>query len=343
MKLLTLNFITCAVKTCKAVPSSYPLHPRDAEVARDEMEFNPQVIINLVPRLDWDALRTMATEASYLWAFFFFKKESCQNLLLRESYLRHLYPTPTMNPPSPEIFFFMFSLSFCQRRDRKYRYICFAWKTLENSSSWRRGRDKKKKKKKRKGNPTNLWYITVDKKKKSSASLPAFPPPCPRTKNSRPRPPAPPRQKKPCSASCTSCCSKPTSCRVSSSAETAVTSTPSRKGLRISCYRATWSEGKGGGGFECEKRWKEKAPALSVVFFLSLSKPCLREIVLKPCLWEVVLKPFQQSCSGSTIIRQSPDNSNALLGVWYPSSTGEGLFRWRKYAERYKSSTLTLQ
>ncbi|KAJ5022669.1 hypothetical protein J3E73DRAFT_384901 [Bipolaris maydis] len=32
MKLLTLNFLTCAIKACKTNPASFPLHPRDAEL-----------------------------------------------------------------------------------------------------------------------------------------------------------------------------------------------------------------------------------------------------------------------------------------------------------------------
>ncbi len=108
MKVLTLNFLTCAVKACKSggrlppkprperaeeeeggegergreregegeegggeeLPqpppsssaSSFPLHVRDAELVRQEMDFQPAFVRNIVPRLDWDALRVTATE-----------------------------------------------------------------------------------------------------------------------------------------------------------------------------------------------------------------------------------------------------------------------------------------
>ena len=64
MKVLTLNFLTCAVKTCKSSSDSFPLHPKDAELVSDEVELNPQLLVNLLPRIDWNALRTTSTEAS---------------------------------------------------------------------------------------------------------------------------------------------------------------------------------------------------------------------------------------------------------------------------------------
>jgi hypothetical protein len=64
MKVLTLNFLTCAVKTCKASSDSFPLHPKDAELVSDDVELNPQLLVNLLPRIDWNALRTTSSEAS---------------------------------------------------------------------------------------------------------------------------------------------------------------------------------------------------------------------------------------------------------------------------------------
>ncbi len=63
MKVLTLNFLTCAVKTCKSSSDSFPLHPKDAELVSDDVELNPQLLVNLLPRIDWNALRTTTTEA----------------------------------------------------------------------------------------------------------------------------------------------------------------------------------------------------------------------------------------------------------------------------------------
>jgi len=62
MKLLTTNFLTCAVKSCKSSPSSFPLHFKDATLERTEIDFNPLFISNILPRVNWDALNTTATE-----------------------------------------------------------------------------------------------------------------------------------------------------------------------------------------------------------------------------------------------------------------------------------------
>lgn len=64
MKVLSMNFLTCAVKTCKSSSASFPLHPKDAELAQDEVEVNPQFLINVLPRLDWAALKTTSTEVN---------------------------------------------------------------------------------------------------------------------------------------------------------------------------------------------------------------------------------------------------------------------------------------
>lgn len=62
MKVLTLNFVNCAVKACKSSPGSFPLHPKDAELVQDDIEVNPDMIINVLPRLDWAALKTTSSE-----------------------------------------------------------------------------------------------------------------------------------------------------------------------------------------------------------------------------------------------------------------------------------------
>ncbi|KAF1355366.1 hypothetical protein BDV97DRAFT_366520 [Delphinella strobiligena] len=62
MKLLTLNFLTCARKACKQTQSAFPLHPKDAELEQVELDLNPVFIRNIVPRLDWDVMRGIAQE-----------------------------------------------------------------------------------------------------------------------------------------------------------------------------------------------------------------------------------------------------------------------------------------
>ncbi|KAH7077252.1 hypothetical protein FB567DRAFT_451579 [Paraphoma chrysanthemicola] len=62
MKLLTLNFLTCAIKTCKTNPASFPLHPRDAELEIQEADLNLPFLKNILPRLMWEEIRTIAAE-----------------------------------------------------------------------------------------------------------------------------------------------------------------------------------------------------------------------------------------------------------------------------------------
>jgi multifunctional methyltransferase subunit TRM112 len=62
MKLLTLNFLCCARKTCKTNPAAFPLHPKEAELEQVEAEINPLLIQNLLPRLNWEALKTISQE-----------------------------------------------------------------------------------------------------------------------------------------------------------------------------------------------------------------------------------------------------------------------------------------
>ncbi|KAK6362839.1 hypothetical protein TWF730_000292 [Orbilia blumenaviensis] len=65
MKLLTANFLSCAVKACKSSPLSFPLHFRDAELASKSVPYNPLLLSNLLPRLDWPALVTSSKELGF--------------------------------------------------------------------------------------------------------------------------------------------------------------------------------------------------------------------------------------------------------------------------------------
>ncbi|KAK3071858.1 hypothetical protein LTR53_007881 [Teratosphaeriaceae sp. CCFEE 6253] len=62
MKLLTLNFLTCARKTCKSTAAAFPLHPKEAELEQVEIDMNPLFLKNILPRLDWEAMKTLTTE-----------------------------------------------------------------------------------------------------------------------------------------------------------------------------------------------------------------------------------------------------------------------------------------
>lgn len=67
MKLLTLNFLTCAVKSCKSTSASFPLHPKDCELVSDTLKSDPKLLFNILPRLDWSALSTTASEVHILY------------------------------------------------------------------------------------------------------------------------------------------------------------------------------------------------------------------------------------------------------------------------------------
>ncbi|KAF4555356.1 Multifunctional methyltransferase subunit trm112-like protein [Elsinoe fawcettii] len=62
MKLLTLNFLTCARKACKSSPAAFPLHPQDAELEQIDLDLNVVFIRNILPRLEWPAIKTIAQE-----------------------------------------------------------------------------------------------------------------------------------------------------------------------------------------------------------------------------------------------------------------------------------------
>jgi len=62
MKILTLNFLTCAVKACKTQPAAFPLHIRDAELEQTDLDYNPLFLRNILPRLEWPAMATVCGE-----------------------------------------------------------------------------------------------------------------------------------------------------------------------------------------------------------------------------------------------------------------------------------------
>lgn len=66
MKILTVNFLTCAVKGCKASPLSFPLHFQDAELEQSDIEYSPSFLSNVLPRIDWEALKITANEVCTL-------------------------------------------------------------------------------------------------------------------------------------------------------------------------------------------------------------------------------------------------------------------------------------
>lgn len=62
MKLLTHSFLTCAVKSCRSSPASYPLHFKDCSLEQSTLDFQPLFIRNILPRVNWEALQTSCAE-----------------------------------------------------------------------------------------------------------------------------------------------------------------------------------------------------------------------------------------------------------------------------------------
>lgn len=62
MKILTVNFLTCAVKACKTSSLSFPLHFKDAELEQSDIEYNASFLRNILPRINWEAFKITANE-----------------------------------------------------------------------------------------------------------------------------------------------------------------------------------------------------------------------------------------------------------------------------------------
>jgi multifunctional methyltransferase subunit TRM112 len=54
MRLLTLNMIQCNVKTCST--NKYPLSVSALLIEDVKMEYNKDFLVNLIPKIDWNAL-----------------------------------------------------------------------------------------------------------------------------------------------------------------------------------------------------------------------------------------------------------------------------------------------
>ncbi|EGV64534.1 Trm112p-domain-containing protein [Yamadazyma tenuis ATCC 10573] len=63
MKFITTNFVKCAVKTCSSSDKAFPLKYEECQVVLDEQqEFNPEFIVHMLDKLNWDALVKVARD-----------------------------------------------------------------------------------------------------------------------------------------------------------------------------------------------------------------------------------------------------------------------------------------
>ena len=59
MRLLSANMLVCIVKGCQ---NSFPLQIVATGLERADTELNPDFILHMLPRIEWNALVTMANE-----------------------------------------------------------------------------------------------------------------------------------------------------------------------------------------------------------------------------------------------------------------------------------------
>lgn len=62
MKVLTTNFVQCAVPSCQRSTNAFPLKYNDCAMVRRELDFDPEFIVNMLGKLDWSALLSVASD-----------------------------------------------------------------------------------------------------------------------------------------------------------------------------------------------------------------------------------------------------------------------------------------
>ena len=62
MKFLTTNFVQCAVSSCARTGDAFPLKFSDVQLVQQEVDLDREFVVNILPKLDWNALITVAEE-----------------------------------------------------------------------------------------------------------------------------------------------------------------------------------------------------------------------------------------------------------------------------------------
>lgn len=126
MKLLTLNFLTCARKACKQEPAAFPLHPRDADLERVDQELNPEFLINVLPRLDWKAIKSLSEEVKHPTS-----ASSESQMLTKTVYSSASQPSPTRHPKNQ-------ICSTQKSNPHKHYKICTHcwWRQVSQMANW---------------------------------------------------------------------------------------------------------------------------------------------------------------------------------------------------------------
>ncbi len=61
---MTTNFVKCSIKTCDSTTDSFPLKYQNCSLVQEEQEFNPEFIVSILDRLEWDAILKVAQDVS---------------------------------------------------------------------------------------------------------------------------------------------------------------------------------------------------------------------------------------------------------------------------------------
>lgn len=62
MKFLTTNFVKCAVKSCDSSLESFPLKYEECQLVQESQDYNPDFIVHMLDRLDWEAILRVAQD-----------------------------------------------------------------------------------------------------------------------------------------------------------------------------------------------------------------------------------------------------------------------------------------
>ncbi|KAG0178840.1 hypothetical protein DFQ28_004005 [Apophysomyces sp. BC1034] len=60
MRLITHNMLQCHVKNCDS--NNFPLRFEDAQVELIEADYNPDFLVNMLPKIEWEALTSTAVQ-----------------------------------------------------------------------------------------------------------------------------------------------------------------------------------------------------------------------------------------------------------------------------------------
>lgn len=66
MKLLTTNFVQCAVKSCAKSGKAFPLRYSECKWTNESetQEYNPLFVVNIMSKINWEAIVQVAKDVS---------------------------------------------------------------------------------------------------------------------------------------------------------------------------------------------------------------------------------------------------------------------------------------